>query len=60
MRKFYSIIIPVKNQELKINNNINRLLNKVKKTNFILDWEIILIDDCSTDKTFLKGLTFVI
>ncbi len=56
MRKFYSIIIPVKNQELKINNNINRLLNKVKKTNFILDWEIILIDDCSTDKTFLKIL----
>ncbi len=56
MRKFYSIIIPVKNQQFKINNNINRLLTRIKNTNFILDWEIILIDDCSTDTTYLKIL----
>ncbi len=54
---FYSIIIPIKNQQNTIQYNLLRLTNKLKKMkklNFLKNWEIILIDDCSTDKTILS------
>lgn len=54
---FYSIIIPVKNQQNTIKNNLLRLikkLKKLKKMNFLKNWEIILIDDGSKDKTIIK------
>ena len=52
MKKFYSIIIPVKNQEKKISYNLDRLIRELNYFIFISKWEIILIDDGSTDLTF--------
>ena len=55
---FYSIIIPIKNQEKTIQNNLIKLIKKIKKINFLAKWEIILIDDGSTDKTLDNILRF--
>jgi len=57
-KNFYSIIIPIKNQEKMVQNNLIRLIRKLKKINFLANWEIILIDDGSTDKTIDKILQF--
>jgi len=52
MKKFYSIIIPVKNQEKNISYNLDKLIKELNYFIFISKWEIILIDDGSTDMTF--------
>ena len=60
---FYSIIIPIKNQQNTIQHNLLRLTKKLKnleKLNFLKNWEIILIDDCSTDETILSIKKFKI
>lgn len=54
MKKFYSIIIPVRNQEKYITNNLNELINKLEKSSFISKFEVILVDDGSHDKTIQK------
>ena len=46
-----SFIIPCYNCESYINNNIYKLHNKLRNSN--IKYEIILVDDCSNDKTFL-------
>jgi|TARA_B100001971_G_scaffold180684_1_gene176990 glycosyltransferase involved in cell wall biosynthesis len=46
-----SFIIPCYNCEDYIQKNIYKLYNKLK--NLKIKYEIILIDDCSTDKTFI-------
>ncbi len=55
---FYSIIIPIKNQEKTVQNNLIKLLKKLKKIKFLKKWEIILVDDGSTDKTINSILRF--
>ena len=57
-KKFYSIIIPIKNQEKTVQNNLIRLIRKLKKITFLANWEIILVDDGSTDKTINSILRF--
>ena len=57
-KKFYSIIIPIKNQEKTVQNNLIRLIRKLKKIKFLANWEIILVDDGSTDKTINSILRF--
>ena len=42
----YSVVVPCYNSELFL----DRLCNQIKDT-FKTNYEIILIDDCSTDKT---------
>ena len=54
-KKFYSIIIPIKNQEKTVQNNLIRLIRKLKKIKFLANWEIILVDDGSTDKTINRN-----
>lgn len=59
---FYSIIIPVKNQEISIEKNLFRLTKKIKKfkrSKLLSHWEIILIDDGSSDKTIQKIRYFI-
>ena len=43
---FFSFIIPMYNSESYIVETLNSILNQSYK-----DWEVILIDDKSTDKT---------
>ena len=51
---FYSFVTPVKNRENEIYKDILKLIKKIKKNTFIKKWEIIIIDDGSTDKTYNK------
>ena len=46
-----SIVIPAKNEELNILKTINLLISVIKK---YINYEIIVIDDFSTDKTYEK------
>lgn len=50
MSKF-SFIIPVFNEEKTIESVINEIKNEFAKIEFIDDYEIIIVDDSSTDKT---------
>ncbi len=52
INSFYSFVTPVKNRENDIRKNISKLTKKIKKNTFIKKWEIIIIDDGSTDQTF--------
>ena len=51
INSFYSFVTPVKNQENEIYGNIIKLIKKIKKNTFIKYWEIIIIDDNSTDNS---------
>ena len=44
-----SIIIPCRNEETLIENTVNKLISQL--TSKIFDYEIIIINDFSTDKT---------
>ena len=48
---FFSIITPVKNGEMFVTNYINCLLKQTFD-----DWEAIIVDDNSNDKTYEKLL----
>jgi len=50
MRNFISVIIPVYNEELLIENSIEVINNEIEKIN--VGYEIILIDDGSKDNTW--------
>jgi glycosyltransferase involved in cell wall biosynthesis len=49
MKKSLSVIIPAHNEEKTISRVINELENELSKLD--LDYEIIIVDDTSTDKT---------
>lgn len=47
-----SVIIPVYNEENTISNLVNTVINALKNnSNIINDYELIIVEDCSTDKT---------
>jgi dolichol-phosphate mannosyltransferase len=48
-RKKLSVIVPVFNEENSISSLVNRVMNSLKNLN--LDWELIFVDNCSTDNT---------
>ena len=50
MATFISIIVPVYNEEELINNTVTSLLNEA--TNWEYEFEIIFVNDGSTDKTY--------
>jgi glycosyltransferase involved in cell wall biosynthesis len=49
-----SVVIPVFNEELTVGNVIQRVTEVMQKLGF--DCEIIVVDDCSTDKAHGKRL----
>ena len=54
----YSFVIPVYNEEETIEKVINEIENECKKIESINDYEIIIVDDNSNDKSheILKNL----
>ena len=46
-KPFFSIVMPVYNDEKNIGNAINSILKQSYK-----NWELIIVDDCSTDKSY--------
>lgn len=50
--KIISIVIPIYNEEWNIKELYNRLIKSLKKDFASFDYEIICIDDWSTDKSF--------
>ena len=57
-KKLYSIIIPIKNQEKSVESNLLKLIKKLKNFKRFISWEIILVDDGSTDKTVKNIIKF--
>lgn len=53
----YSLILPIFNEEKCILDEIKRCLNSLKKSN--KEFEIIIIDDCSTDNSFEIADNFI-
>ena len=43
----FSILVPVYNQKLRLDNSLNCILNQTYS-----DFEVIIVDDKSTDKEF--------
>jgi glycosyltransferase involved in cell wall biosynthesis len=52
IRKLISIVIPMFNEELNVQEILARIISSVEKTK--QDYEIILVDDGSSDSTWLK------
>ena len=50
---FFSIIIPLYNREITINKTLNSVLKQV-----FLDFEVIVIDDCSVDDSYKIACKF--
>ena len=55
MKKKILIIIPAYNEENNIQKIIDELLSKKEKFNCEVDLEIVVINDCSTDRTSSKS-----
>lgn len=53
----YSLILPIFNEEKCILNELKRCLNSLEKSN--KDFEIIIIDDCSTDNSYEIADNFI-
>ena len=45
----FSIVVPLHNEELNIENLYNEIISYLKKTNYI--YQIVLVDDSSDDST---------
>ena len=50
IEKKLSIVVPCFNEESNLANTYNEIIKSLKKSK-IKKYEIIFIDDCSTDKT---------
>jgi glycosyltransferase involved in cell wall biosynthesis len=57
MTNGYSLILPIFNEEKCILNELKRCLNSLEKSN--KDFEIIIIDDCSTDNSYEIADNFI-
>ena len=59
MRNSISVVIPVFNEEDSIVKECNRIRDALSRAGY--QYEIILVDDCSTDKSlnFVRGLSYV-
>ena len=51
MNKYLSVVLPVYNEEKNIESLMNEL-NNYFNVNLNFEYEIILIDNCSTDQSF--------
>ncbi|MEO7834862.1 MAG: glycosyltransferase family 2 protein [Ginsengibacter sp.] len=50
-KPFVSIVIPCYNEEAILKNNLNSIVDFMQERNSRYDWEIVIIDDGSKDKT---------
>lgn len=50
-KPFISIVLPCYNEEAILQNNINTIITYLESKNQIYKWEILIINDGSTDKT---------
>ena len=50
-KPFVSIVIPCYNEEAILKNNLNSIVNYMRERNSRYDWEIVIINDGSKDKT---------
>ena len=55
MKPLVSIITPMYNSEAFIDQTIKSILGQT-----YTNWELWLIDDCSTDNTFALAMTFLL
>ena len=46
-----SIVIPAFNEEHNIKDTIQNVLNAIDSVQYAIEYEIIIVNDCSTDKT---------
>jgi glycosyltransferase involved in cell wall biosynthesis len=58
LRPFASIVIPAYNEEALIEKNLDRLYTYMETLNDEFEWEIIIVNDGSTDRTGELGESF--
>ena len=52
MKNSISVVIPFHNEESSLKILLPKLIKEIKKLNKVLKFEILLVDDFSTDKSY--------